>query len=286
MIWIQHKDGKLMRNVPMTINLRGKFRRMKCNMPPLLLNFKKSTLREMHLNPIDEIKLVTHCINGDDGVTNLEEEMLCYQMYEKVTPYAYRTIWVNMEYCDALHPDSCFTSFGFLIEPDKVFSQRNGVSEKRIYNVSQDSLEYSSFKTFTAFNFMIGNRDWDIVSSRNAKLFFHPGFGKYIVVPYDFDYANIVNAQYRRQPLVPPMEHQFDRIYDGYYFRDQCAETLKSFLPFRDSVLTVILKANNPLNEERREKVEGYIGDWFKWLDKTNTNLLQYGVVCYYKGGL
>lgn len=285
-ISIESSTGKFFVNVPIAINLRGKFRRMKCEMPPLLLNFKKSTLRELHLNPVDEIKLVTHCIKGKEGQENLQEELLSYQMYAVLTPYSYRTIWVNMEYCDTANPDSCITSGGFLIEPDKVLSQRLGVTEKRKFNVSQDSLVYESFRLVAAFNFMIGNRDWDVVAGRNAKLFFEPNFGKYIIVPYDFDYANIVGASYRREILQEPMRHSFDRIYDGYYFRDQSGETLKYFLTQEDTLRSVILHAQNPMTTERREKIDGYVGDWFKWLTKMKIADLQYGVVCYYKGGL
>src|SRR5687767_186066 len=35
-------NGYLIKEAPITLTLRGKFRRMKCVMPPLLLNFKKS----------------------------------------------------------------------------------------------------------------------------------------------------------------------------------------------------------------------------------------------------
>jgi hypothetical protein len=285
-ITIESANGQLMRNVAMSLNLRGKFRRMKCDMPPLLLNFKKSTLRELHLNAIDEMKLVTNCIQGKEGLENLQEELLCYQLYEKLTPYSYRTIWVNMEYCDANHPDSCVTSVGILIEPDKVVSSRLGVTEKRLFNVPQDSLHYESFRLVAAFNFMIGNRDWDVVGGRNAKLFFEPKIGKYVVVPYDFDYSNIVGASYRRETLQEPVRHPFDRVYDGFYFRDQSAATLQYFLTQEESIQYAIANAVNPMTDERRKKINGYIEAWFKWLKKMKPEDLQYGVVCYYKGGL
>lgn len=285
-ITIESASGEFMQNAAMSLNLRGKFRRMKCEMPPLLLNFKKSTLRDLHLNSIDEMKLVTHCIKGKEGQENLQEELMCYQMYETLTPYAYRTIWVTMEYCDSTHPDSCVSSSGFLIEPDKVISSRLGIAEKRMFNVSQDSLQYESFRLVAAFNFMIGNRDWDVVAGRNAKLFFAPKFGKYITVPYDFDYANIVGASYRRETLQEPVRHPFDRVYDGYYFRDQCAASLQYFLTKEDSIQYVITNAANPMNADKRKKISGYVDDWFKWLKKMKPADLQYGVVCYYKGGL
>ena len=285
-ISIESATGKFITNLPIALNLRGKFRRMKCEMPPLLLNFKKSTLRELHLNSIDEIKLVTHCISGKEGQENLQEELMCYQMYAAMTPYSYRTIWATMEYCDITNPDSCINSVGFLIEPDKVLSSRLGVAEKRKFNVSQDSLAYNSYRLVAAFNFMIGNRDWDVVAGRNAKLFLDPSLGKYIIVPYDFDYANVVGASYRRETLQAPMHHAYDRIYDGYYFRDQCGETLKYFLTQEDTLRSVIANAPNLMSTERRGKIDDYVEDWFKWVKKMKTTDLLYGVVCYYKGGL
>ncbi|HJW31254.1 MAG TPA: hypothetical protein VJ508_18630 [Saprospiraceae bacterium] len=285
-ISIASASGKLIREAPIAINLRGKFRRMKCSMPPLLLNFKKSMLKQMHLSTIDEMKLVTHCINGPEGEQNVAEERLCYQLFESITPLSYRTVWVSVQYCDADHPDSCITSVGFLIEPDKVVSTRLGVSEKRLYNISQDSLDYDSFKNMAAFNFMIGNRDWDIVSARNSKLFFQPTLGKYIVIPYDFDYSNIVGASYRRETLPENMRHKYDRIYDGYYFRDQCSASLLNFMQYENTLLDKIAHAPSPLDDARRAQISGYVEDWFKWVKKMNPKELEYGVVCYYKGGL
>src|SRR5687768_16777998 len=58
MISVKMDGNYLMKDAPMSINLRGKFRRMKCEMPPLLLNFKKSTLKELNLRAVDEMKLV------------------------------------------------------------------------------------------------------------------------------------------------------------------------------------------------------------------------------------
>src|SRR5688572_14821109 len=78
-ITIQSKEGVLIKNEKITMNLRGKFRRMKCSMPPLLLNFKKSTLRNLNLDNIDEVKLVTHCLDTPEGEENLQEELMCYR---------------------------------------------------------------------------------------------------------------------------------------------------------------------------------------------------------------
>ena len=283
---IRTASGTLLHDSPLNINLRGKFRRMKCTMPPLLLNFKKSTLRDLNLLPYDEIKLVTHCLEGPEGISNLEEERMIYQIYESITPVSYRTIWVNVEYCNESNQRECIQSVGFLLEPDKVISQRLGIVEKKSFNMAEDSLDLACYSNTAAFNFLIGNRDWSIVSSRNAKLFYDPAIQKYKVIPYDFDYSNIVGASYRRETLSKTMEHPFDRIYEGEYFKSLSGKILKSFCGFEKTILEVLQTAPNPMDAERRKKIGRYLNNWFEMVRKSKTEDLTYGKVCGYGGEL
>lgn len=286
LISIESNRGSLVTNQPLTLNLRGKFRRMKCNFPPLLLNFKKSMLKSMDLKNVDEMKLVTHCIKGEEGQQNLEEERILYQVYETITPMSYRTIWVTVYYCDLNHPELKDTSAGFLLEPDADISDRLGVYEKKIFNPAEDSLLYESYGHLAAFNFLIGNRDWSVVGARNAKLFYDKAIGKYIVIPYDFDFSNVVAASYRRENLPPTMLHPFDRIYQGEYFKDNAGEILKSFYTFREPIINTVKTAINPLGEERRKQIIKYFEKWFDMVKKNKPGGLLYDCVCPYNGGL
>jgi hypothetical protein len=286
LISIETAQGFLMKDVKMTLNLRGKFRRMKCSMPPLLLNFKKSTLRDLHMSPIDEIKLVTHCLPNQEGQENLEEERMCYQLYEVVTPNSYRTIWLNVIYHDALHPDDSIISTGFLLEPDKVISLRLGLSERKLFNISEDSLQFETYSLAVAFNFMIGNRDWSIIMSRNAKLFFNNNLNKYIVIPYDFDYSNIVGASYRRETRPASMLDQYDRLYEGEYFKNRAGDILTSFTALKPILLDRVMSAYNPMDVSDRKKIYKYLETWFNYVEKAKPGELKYGMMCPYKGGL
>lgn len=286
-ISIRTASGFLLQDEPMTLNLRGKFRRMKCVMPPLLLNFKKGTLRRLDLaHQADEIKLVTHCLEGEEGQENLQEERLCYQLYETLTPYAYRTIWVTVQYQDASGLKPSITSAGFLLEPDKVISARFGLKELKVFNVTEDSLQFDAYAKATAFNFLIGNRDWSIVSSRNAKLFYDSLTHKYIVIPYDFDYANIVGATYRRENRPASMAHPFDRIYEGEYFATRAGDILRQFSSSRASLLGMVDTALNPMDKSRRKKIKRYLEEWYYHISNAPDKELQYGFVCPYSGGL
>ena len=155
-----------------------------------------------------------------------------------------------------------------------------------MFNMPQDSIHYHSYALATAFNFLIGNRDWSIIASRNAKLFYHADSAKYIVIPYDFDYANIVGATYRRELLPATMKHPFDRIYFGEYFTDQSGQILKSFYGFENTILETVNTSNNPIDEGRKKKICRYFNTWFDLIKKRKPEDLPYGTVCPYKGDL
>lgn len=286
LITIECETGVLLKDEPIKLNLRGKFRRMKCSMPPLLLNFRKSTLRSMELNDIDEIKLVTHCLDTPEGQQNLEEERLCYQVYETLTTYAYRTIWLTVNYHDAQDPNRYISSTGFLLEPDKDISNRLGVHEYKLFNVVEDSLSFETYSLASAFNFLIGNMDWSIIMSRNAKLFYNPANSRYEVIPYDFDYSNVVGATYRRESRPAKMSHPYDRVYQGEYYKGRAAEILKDFQGYEDLIINRVNTAPNPMDKGKREKIKKYFETWFTQVRKSADKDIDYGMIIYYKGGL
>lgn len=286
LITIESKDGILVENEKITMNLRGKFRRMKCTMPPLLLNFKKSTLRNLKLDPIDEVKLVTHCLDTPEGEENLREELMCYRVYEALTPCSYRTIWLTVTYLDALRVGKPIQSRGFLLEPDKDITKRLGYIERKLFNPAEDSLHFESYSHTVAYNFLIGNRDWSIVMARNAKLFFDSVSSRYVVIPYDFDYSNIVSATYRRETRPENMTHPLERIYQGEYFANRSGEILKKFQESQEIILNQVATAPNPMDESDRKKITKYFETWFSQIKKADAKDLPYGYIVTYKGGL
>ena len=109
---------------------------------------------------------------------------------------------------------------------------------------------------------------------------------KYVVIPYDFDYSNLVGASYRREVLTKPMTHPYDRIYEGEYFKPQAGEILKTFYGFEQTILNAVKTSNNPMSEERRNKICKYFEPWFSMVKRNKPRDLEFGTVCPYGGGL
>jgi hypothetical protein len=172
------------------------------------------------------------------------------------------------------------------LEPDKVISTRLGLEEKKLFNVTEDSLQFDSYANTAAFNFMIGNKDWSVSGSRNAKLFYNPSLLKYVVIPYDFDYSNVVGASYRNVSKVDKLSEPYDRIYQGDYFIDRSGNILKSFYTHKSDVIDTVIKANNPMGDDRRKQICKYFETWFDMVSRHKAAELNYGMVLPYKGGL
>ena len=82
------------------VRARGRYRRRVCDFPPLKIDFGKDDLQKKGLMPFDDLKLVTHCMDGDDGDDAALREYLGYVLYQKLTGYILRAQLVEVAYKD------------------------------------------------------------------------------------------------------------------------------------------------------------------------------------------
>jgi len=174
------------------VKVRGDFRRNpeNCKFPPLIVNFRKSEVKNTLFNNQDKLKLVTPCQDDEDVV----EEYMIYKMYNKVTDLSFKVRLVKINYFDTGRGKSLFEKYSFFIEDDKHLEKRNNSSEvKEIMNPF--NLDKEILINMSVFEYMIGNMDWFITSKRNI-IILKPedkSMNPY-AVPYDFDFAGLVNA--------------------------------------------------------------------------------------------
>jgi hypothetical protein len=67
------------------------------------------------------------------------------------------------------------------------------------------------------FSYMIGNLDWSTVAFHNAVLI-RTEDARYLTIPYDFDFAGVVNARYATEPpaLADQVLSVRERLYRGF----------------------------------------------------------------------
>lgn len=220
---------------------RGKFRRMTCDFPPLKLKFSKKELEAAGLSDMNELKLVTHCLD-DEGVSEglVLREYLAYKLYNELTPNSLRAQLVEITYQDRSNENYRITRYGILLEDEEELVRRTGGVIYDSMGASAESLQPTQEKIASVFQYMIGNTDWSIEMLRNVKLLKKQG-GKLIPVPYDFDFSAVVAAPYARPNTDLGQKKIGQRVFMGKAGSVQeLYATLSYFRSMKQSLLDIV----------------------------------------------
>jgi len=246
------------------VELRGKFRRMKCeNLPPLKLNFKKSELAEAGLSKYDDLKLVTHCVTDEEEAKQLlVKEYLSYKLYNQITRFSFRVQLLKINYKDSA-TGKVLQQYGFLIEDTaQVRNRLRAEKKENAYYLPKEKYNVPQIKVAAMFNYMIGNSDWCIKNQKNVKVLLKNG--RCIILPYDFDFSGLVDAPY----AVAKQEHGIDspkeRVYLG--FPDDVNDlnsTMRIFEKNKEQFFDII-NSCELLTKKSKKKMLSYINSFYE----------------------
>jgi len=243
----QYHTGELIYRAPdgnttkfsVQVMARGGFRRnpTNCNFPPLTLNFKKNEVRNTLFDNQDKLKLVTPCQYDRDVI----DEYLIYKMYNKVTDRSFKVRLVKVLYFDTGKGKKLFEKYSFFIEHEDQVAERNNSFEIDKVLTPYD-IDRETFKKMAFFQYMIGNRDWFITSRRNVVLMQPNDTTKApYAIPYDFDFAAFVNANYTYPKNVPTEYLATRRVFKGICYEPaeytEVFAYYKSLRPVFESVI-------------------------------------------------
>jgi len=240
---------------------RGDFRRNpeNCSFPPLAINFKKNDVKNTLFDNQDKLKLVTPCQFDRDVI----EEYLIYKMYNKVTELSFNVRLVKILYFNTANGKKLFEKYSFFIETDDKVAERNNSFQINKF-MTPFNVERESFKKMAIFQFMIGNKDWFVTSRRNIILLqpkdtlLQP-----IVVPYDFDFSSLVNADYTKPKRVPDYYLEDRRQYKGLcYTMGEFNEAFVFYKNLRPELESIIKKMKAIPLEDRNANLS-YIGSFY-----------------------
>lgn len=218
---------------------RGKTRRVTglCEFPPLKINFKKQQIANTTFDGNDKVKLVLQCREDENFNNYVFEEYLVYKTYNLITDESFRVRLITLTVKDTGYNLPDITLDGFMIEDDETFAKRTGtkVYDKVVYH--QDSCEAVSTDRMAMFQYMIGNTDWYVNTRHNISIFQRKESGTLITVPFDFDFAGVINTVYASTSKEIPITKVTDRYYKGSCRDPQSlAETVNLFNEKRDQI--------------------------------------------------
>ena len=193
-----HVNDTLDINKKVRVKARGEFRREHCILPPFWLNIRKAKIGNEYLEGTKKIKIVTHCKEAKNYEQYVLKEYLTYKIYNEISPYSFRVRLIRMKYIDTGRKNKETSSWAFMIEPEEMMAERLGILSIKSDNVSMHFTDSLSMDIVAVFMYMIGNADYSVAGRHNLKLIRlkDPTKPLPMPVPYDFDYAGVVNADY------------------------------------------------------------------------------------------
>ena len=194
---------------------------------------------------------------------NVIREFLAYQLYQDVSAYSLRVQLVEVTYVDELKPSNKVKRWGLLIEDIDELAARVGAVELDTFGLEQAQMDGPAWEKMAVFQYMIGNTDWDIRMARNVKILQIKKSGALIPVPYDFDFAGLVNAPY----AVPNPDFQLtsvkDRLYQGEDRKNpHLANTLFFFKQNKEQLLQRVDRLPQ-LSRDTRYELKTYLNTFF-----------------------
>jgi hypothetical protein len=265
--------GSAPESLPVALSVRGSLRRTLaiCSFPPLRVEFTQKPAKTSIFKGQKQLKLVTHCQQSERFQQYVLLEYAAYRLYLALTPESFNVRLAKIDYVDEDgHPIA--TRFGFFIEDVHDVARRNGQDRLRgVNHISASQLDPAAAARFALFQYMIGNLDWAMTVNakgedccHNARLVsVKAAPADLIPVPYDFDFAGLVDTPYAAPPPSVPVPSVRVRRYRGFCQHNEQAQAFAAQLSARRASLLAIVDSTPELNERSRSQADSYLGDFF-----------------------
>lgn len=272
-------DSLMERDYSVRVKARGTVRKKVCSFPPIMLNIKKSGIRDDLIPRVKKIKIVTHCRGSRKNLNYMMKEFLAYKIYGIISPYSFRVRLLKIKYIDTGRKDKVTDTWAFMIEPEAMLAGRVDMLPLKLDHLGFAHTDTLWTDYMVMFQYMIGNDDYSISGRHNIKLLVpkDPMKIKPIPVPYDFDYSGIVNVGY-----ATPREDIGQSNITERYFLGPCRsyenfrEIIEIFQSKKQEIYDLI---NNfeYLPESERAKMIKYLDEFYNnssHSDYINKNIL------------
>lgn len=251
-------------NEQIRIEPRGVDRKAHCDLAALMLNFKNTT--SPLLSPLNKLKLVGSCYTGNTNEEFLLKEFLTYKIYNLLSVMSFRVRLLHITYNDSKQKVKSFSQYAFLIEDIKSMAARNNCIEIKNKRFANEALNRYQITFVSIFQYMIGNTDWAVGNYHNIKLIASKNdtLESPYPVPYDFDFAGIVNAPYAIPDENAGIKDVTERFYMGY---PRTIEELQAIADmFKEKKESIVLEIKNfPfLNDKIKKSMVRYIEQFYQ----------------------
>jgi hypothetical protein len=111
---------------------------------------------------------------------------------------------------------------------------------------------------------MIGNTDWWVSTQHNVILFTYGHSSFPFPIPYDFDYAGVINTPYATTHNTVPISNVQQRYYKGFcQSMDTYEETIEQFNNLKDAIYKLYRNSVH-LKESQKKSTLKYYDSFYK----------------------
>ena len=255
------------------LRARGKYRAQSrvCDLPPIRLNFKKKQVIGTEFEGQDKLKLVTHCQNGRAMYAQyVLKEYRAYRIFNIMTDLSFRVRLLRVDYVDVERDGETDTRYAFVIEDDDVLAERIRAPVLEVPHIQRSQLDARYAALVSVFEYLIGNTDYSLIVGaknddccHNAVLFAKESEG-YLAIPYDFDFAGLVDASYASPNPKLPIRKVTRRLYRGVCeHNDELGPVLENFREKRPDILGLVSSMEG-LDEKMRDKALSFLDGFYR----------------------
>jgi hypothetical protein len=216
-------------SVPVRLRTRGIWRKKNCDIPPLLMNFAKDSVKGTLFAKLDRLRLSLHCRDTDDYEQYVLQEFNLYRVQRLLTPLSFEVRLARVTYVDSEKKDTVARRWAFVQEQDEPFASRAAATLVTTEGAGPQDLDPYESAFTGVFQYFVANSDFSIRALHNIVLIYRDE--RYVPVARDFDWSGAVNARYATPNPVLPIRTVRQRLMRGYCA--PAAEYEKVFALFR-----------------------------------------------------
>ena len=255
--------------VPVKLGTRGhsRLRSVTCGFPPIRVEFPETGTAGTPFDGQKNLKLVTHCRDVDDYEQYVLQEYLAYRVFNLITPRSFRARLAKMTYVDAATRKPTATRFGMFLEDDDDVARRAEWRAIDIPNALFKDLEPESLTLAMIFEYMVGNTDVSILRLHNVHLM-QDQARKLHVVPYDFDYAGLLDTRYAVPDKKLGIAGVRDRLYRGPCKTEAELEPVLERFRAKKADTLALYDSIPELKESNRKQARQYLEEFYSVIER------------------
>lgn len=251
------------------IRPRGHNRKSTCHIPPIRLNFPKKDAYINQLKQFDKLKMVLDCKQNDLFEQYLLTEYYAYRIYNQISDLSFRVRLLEVTYIDWGKKYKEDTRYAFIIESLEQLAQRQQAIPIEAKGFRDIRTNLNTLAKVYLFQFMIGNTDWSIPNMHNIYLLKSRDsvmIAPY-VIPYDFDYAGIVNTIYAVPDEQLGTKTVRERVYRGTCISENELFTARTKILERKENIYALFRNDILLNKGMHQSIMSYLDEFYNLIE-------------------